>query len=69
MSEDISEIMKILDFIKNRAEINETTAIRHIHRRFGINEEEIEVILETLINQNKIVKIYDDEYQENRFRV
>ena len=58
---------KILEFIKNRSEINETTATRHIHRRFGIVEEEIEKILEELFDDNKLKKIYDEEYQENRF--
>ena len=60
---------KILEFIKNRSEINETTATRHIHRRFGIVEEEIEKILEELFDDNKLKKIYDEEYQENRFEI
>ena len=60
---------KILEFIKNRSEINETTATRHIHRRFGMVEEEIEKILEELFEENKIKKIYDEEYQENRFEI
>ena len=60
---------KILEFIKNRSEINETTATRHIHRRFGMPEEEIEKILEGLFEENKIKKIYDEEYQENRFKI
>ena len=60
---------KILEFIKNRSEINETTATRHIHRRFGMVEEDIEKILEELFEENKIKKIYDEEYQENRFKI
>ena len=60
---------KILEFIKNRSEINETTATRHIHRRFGMVEEEIESILEKLFEENKIKKIYDEDYQENRFKI
>ncbi|KAF6244587.1 MULTISPECIES: hypothetical protein [Nitrosopumilus] len=64
---DIKET--IFDFIKNRAEINETTAIRHIHRRFGISEEEVEKILDEFVIKKKIKKIYDEEYQENRFTV
>ena len=60
---------KILEFIKNRSEINETTATRHIHRRFGMVEEDIEKILEELFEENKIKKIYDEDYQENRFEI
>lgn len=59
----------ILEFIKNRSEINETTATRHIHRRFGIVEEEIDKILDELFEESKIKKIYDEEYQENRFKI
>ncbi len=65
MSKDTKE--KIFEYIKNRSEINETTAIRHIHRRFDMVEEEIEKILNELVDENKIRKIYDEEYQENRF--
>ncbi|WP_428326986.1 hypothetical protein [Nitrosopumilus sp.] len=64
---DIKE--KIFEYIKNRSEINETTAIRHIHRRFNMIEEEIEKILEGLFDEKKIKKIYDEEYQENRFEI
>ena len=60
---------KILEFVKNRSEINETTATRHIHRRFGMVEEEIEKILDELFDENKIKKIYDKEYQENRYKL
>ncbi|KEQ57196.1 hypothetical protein AAA799B03_01448 [Marine Group I thaumarchaeote SCGC AAA799-B03] len=60
---------KIFEYIKNRSEIKETTAVRHIHRRFGIIEEEIEEILDKLFDENKIKKIYDEEYQENRFKI
>ncbi len=67
MNENIKET--ILVFIKNRSEINETTATRHIHRRFGIPEEEIDNILDELFEENKIKKIYDEEYQENRFKI
>ena len=59
----------ILEFIKNRSDINETTATRHIHRRFGMPEDEIEKILDELFEKNKIEKIYDEEYQENRFKI
>ena len=69
MNEETDLKEKILEFIKNRSEINETTATRHIHRRFGMVEEEIEKILEELFEENKIKKIYDEEYQENRFEI
>ena len=67
MNENIKET--ILEFIKNRSEINETTATRHIHRRFGIVDEEIDKILDELFEESKIKKIYDEEYQENRFKI
>ncbi|QDI88063.1 hypothetical protein Nisw_00215 [Candidatus Nitrosopumilus sp. SW] len=67
MSKDTDTTERIFEYIKNRSEISETTAIRHIHRRFGIVEEEIEEILDKLFDENKIRKIYDEEYQENRF--
>ena len=69
MSKETDLKEKILEYIKNRSEINETTAIRHIHRRFGMIEDEIENILDELFKENKIKKIYDEEYQENRFTV
>lgn len=69
MNEETDLEEKILEFIKNRSEINETTATRHIHRRFGIPEDEIENILNELFKKNKIEKIYDEEYQENRFKI
>lgn len=67
MNENVKET--ILIFIKNRSEINETTATRHIHRRFGMPEDEIDNILNELFEENKIKKIYDEEYQENRFKI
>ena len=69
MNEETDLKEKILEFIENRSEINETTATRHIHRRFGMVEEEIEKIMEELFEENKIKKIYDEEYQENRFEI
>ena len=69
MSKETDLKEKILEYIKNRSEINETTATRHIHRRFGIVEEEIDNILDELFKENKIKKIYDKEYQENRFEI
>ena len=69
MNKDNDVKEQILAFIKNRSEINETTAVRHIHRRFGMVDEEIEKILDKLFEENKIKKIYDEEYQENRFEI
>lgn len=57
----------ILEFVKNRALQNETTASRHIHRRFDIPIERAEEILAKLDEKNIINRIYDEEYQENRF--
>ena len=69
MSEETDVKEKILEFIKNRSEINETTATRHIHRRFDMVDEEIDKILNKLFEENMIKKIYDEEYHENRFKV
>ena len=69
MNEENDLKEKILEFIKNRSEINETTATRHIHRRFGMAEDEIEKIVDELSEENKIKKIYDEDYQENRFEI
>lgn len=69
MNEEADLKERILEFIKNRSEINETTATRHIHRRFGMPEDEIEKIVDELFEKNKIKKIYDKEYQENRFKI
>ena len=62
---DIKKI--ILEFIKNRTELNESTASRHIHRRFDIPMDKAEEILKELSNEKIIEEIYDKEYQENRF--
>ena len=58
----------ILEFIKNRTKQEESTASRHIHRRFDIPIEEIEKILSNLENKQIIKKFYDEEYQEYRFK-
>ena len=58
---------KILEFIQNRDEKGESTAIRHIHIRFGIENEEIEETLKRLSNKEKISKLYDNQYQEDRY--
>ena len=65
MEKDIEEI--ILEFIKNRVKQNETTASRHIHRRFDISMENADKILEKLLAKNTIKEIYDEEYQEDRY--
>ncbi|MHA7733827.1 hypothetical protein [Nitrosopumilus sp. S6] len=69
MNQDTDIKEKIFEYIKNRSEINETTAIRHIQKRFNIVEEEIEEILTKLFEEEKVKKIYDEEYQENRFKI
>lgn len=58
---------KILEFIQNRDEKGETTAPRHVHIRFGIENEEIEEILKRLSKKEKISKLYDKQYQEDRY--
>ena len=65
MSKEIEKI--ILEFIKNRSQQNETTASRHIHRRFDISMENADEILTKLSTQNAIGEVYDEEYQENRY--
>ena len=62
---DIKKI--ILEFIKNRTKLNESTASRHIHRRFDIPMDKAEEILKELSNEKIIEEIYDKEYQEIRF--
>ncbi|MFQ5781540.1 MAG: hypothetical protein ACE5GR_00625 [Nitrosopumilus sp.] len=57
----------VFQFIKNRSIQNESTASRHIHRRFDISMEQAEQILINLLEKNLIVEFYDKEYQENRF--
>ena len=62
---DIKKI--ILEFIKNRTKLNESTASRHIHRRFDIPMDNAEEILKELSNEKIIEEMYDKEYQEIRF--
>lgn len=59
----------ILEFIKNRAKDNESTASRHIHRRFDIPMEEADQILSKLADKNTVEEFYDEEYQENRYSI
>ena len=57
----------IFEFIKNRTDQNESTASRHIHRRFDIDMEQAEQILTDLSEKKLIEEFYDKEYQENRY--
>ena len=59
----------IFEYIKNRSVENESTASRHIHRRFGISMEDAEKLLVTFAEKNLIKQFYDDEYQENRYKI
>ena len=65
-SEKLKEI--IFEFIKNRTNQNETTASRHIHRRFDIPMEQADEILVNLEEKNRIKKFYDKEYEELRYQ-
>ena len=59
----------ILEFIKNRTKDNESTASRHIHRRFDIPMEKADQILSKLADEKIIEEFYDEEYQENRYSI
>ena len=59
----------IFEFIKNRDTQNESTASRHIHRRFDIPIEQAEQFLITLSEKNLVEEFYDNEYQENRYTI
>ncbi|MFB5614513.1 MAG: hypothetical protein ACE5RI_05370 [Candidatus Nitrosomaritimum yanchengensis] len=65
MSEEIESQM--YEFIKNRHGKGETTSSRHIHIRFDIEIAKIEEILNKLVQKEMISKLYDKEYQEDRF--
>ena len=58
---------QIYEFVKNRNDKGETTASRHIHIRFDIEIAKIEKILNRLVQKEMISKLYDKEYQEDRF--
>lgn len=62
---DIKKI--ILEFIENRTEQNESTASRHIHRRFDIPMDQADEILNGFSKEKIIEEFYDKEYQEKRF--
>ena len=59
----------IFEFIKNRSLEKESTASRHIHRRFGISMDDAEKLLVTFAKKNLVKQFYDDEYQENRYTI
>lgn len=59
----------IFEFVKNRTMEIESTTPRHIHRRFDIDMVQAEQILINLSEKKLIEKFYDDEYQENRYKL
>ena len=65
MSKEIES--QIYEFIKNRHDKGEKTASRHIHIRFDIEIAKIEKILNRLVQKGLVSKLYDKEYQEDRF--
>lgn len=68
MSTNDVEVEKaVLEFIKNRAGQNESTASRHIHRRFDIAMKDADKILAELSKKKIIEIVYDEEYQEIRY--
>jgi predicted transcriptional regulator len=64
-SEKLEKI--IFEFIKNRTNQKESTASRHIHRRFDVDMKKAEQILTNLSEKKLIKEFYDKEYQENRY--
>ncbi|MGD2107147.1 MAG: hypothetical protein PVH93_06015 [Nitrosopumilaceae archaeon] len=65
MSEGIES--QVYEFIKNRHTKGDTTASRHVHIRFDIEIAKIEKILNRLLQKGLVSKLYDKEYQEDRF--
>jgi len=65
MTEEIES--QVYEFIKNRHNKGETTASRHIHIRFDIEIIKIEKILKKLMQKRLVSKLYEKEYQEDRF--
>ena len=66
-AEDLENI--IAEFLKNRAKQGESTATRHIHRRFDIPIDKAEEIMASLLEKKLVEKFYDKEYQESRYRI
>ena len=65
---DAEKLEKIIfEFIKNRANQKESTASRHIHRRFDIPMEKAQLVLTSFLEKKLIKEFYDTEYQENRY--
>ena len=58
---------KIFEFILNRQQNGESTALRHIHRRFDLDYPDVEIIISDLLKTSLIYKFYDDDYEEYRF--
>jgi len=58
---------KIFEFILNRQQNGESTALRHIHRRFDLDYSDVEIIISDLLKTSLIYKFYDDDYEEYRF--
>ena len=68
MHDDSKKLQKIIfEFIKNRTNQKESTASRHIHRRFDIPMEQAEQILIELAEKSMIKEFYDKEYEEVRY--
>ena len=65
MTEEIES--QVYEFIKNRHNKGETTASRHIHIRFDMEIIKIEKILKKLMQKRLVSKLYEKEYQEDRF--
>ena len=59
----------IVEFLKNRAKQGESTAPRHIHRRFDIPIDKAEEIMASLSEKKLVEGFYDKEYQEKRYRI
>ncbi len=60
---------QILQFVKNRYfQKNESSSIRFIHIRFEIEESIIEEILEKYVKSNQIMKYYDKDFEERRYK-
>ena len=57
----------IMTFIRNRASQDESTASRHIHRRFDVSMDMADKILARLVEKKMILEFYDKEYQERRY--
>lgn len=60
---------RILQFVKNRyQQKNESSSIRFIHIRFELKEDIIEQILEKLVKSGMILKYYDQDFEEFRYK-